>query len=228
MRIVGLLAWFDEEPDWLFTAVACAAKLCDHVVALDGAYALFPNAEARSPFEQHRAIEKAAHTSEIGLTLKAPEEPWQGNQIEKRSALFEIGKQVTDERDWFLVFDADEFVARVPLDARSRLERAREDVAVYTLGGERYHRGLFRALRSLRVEDAHYHYVAERGEQTIHLRGNEAVHRLERFFTLTDLRVYDHGTQRSLERKRRVADYKRLLFEQEGEKQTPEQWLAVA
>src|SRR6266498_603798 len=43
VRIYGLLSWYDERQDWLAAAVTSAAKLCDGIIAVDGAYALFPD-----------------------------------------------------------------------------------------------------------------------------------------------------------------------------------------
>jgi hypothetical protein len=226
VNVTGLLAWYDESPQWLAEAVEGAAKLCDHVLALDGAYALYPRGRARSDPEQAEAILYAAQRSHIGCTIHRPASVWLGNQLEKRSLMFELG--ATIGADWFFVFDADDLVSYVPADARRRLEATEEDVAVYTLGGERYHRGLFRALSELRVEDAHYHYLAERDGETVHLRGNSDVHCLEPFLNLTDLRVQHRQGLRSSERQAASAEYRRRVMEHGLEKTTPEQWVAVA
>ena len=227
MKIVGLLSWYDEPAAWLRQTVAAAGHLCDHVVALDGAYALFPGGAAYSPPEQTQAILDGANFAGIGCTVVQSATVWEGNQIEKRNMLFRLGSCVTERDDWFLVLDADDLVVAVPADARERLARASEDVAVYTFGGERYHRGLFRAYPSLRVEDAHYHYLAERDGRTIHLRGNDAVHELEPFLNLTDLRVRHRKSERSPQRAAAAAEYHRRIAEEAGEKTTPEQWAAV-
>lgn len=160
MKIVGLLSWFDENPVWLSEAVSSARMLCDEVIALDGAYDGFPGGSPVSGGEQWSAIRDAGGEPVTTLDL------WT-DQMEKRTRLFELGAEAG--ADWFFVFDADDLVMRVPSDARDRLEQAREDVAVYTLGGDRYHRGLFRALTNLRVEDAHYHYLADKDGRTVHL-----------------------------------------------------------
>jgi hypothetical protein len=225
MKVVGLLAWYDEPAIWLREAVSFAAKFCDHVVAVDGAYALYPDGRAQSDLEQAEAILHAAHAADIGCTIHRPHDVWLGNQIEKRNVMFELGRQTG--ADWFFVFDADDMLVHMPADARERLERADEDVAVYTLGGHRYHRGLFRALPKLRVEDAHYHYLAERDGETVHLRGDEQAHRLEPFLNLTDLRVAHRRTARSSERLASSAAYRRLIEAQALEKTTPEQWAGV-
>jgi len=225
VNVTGLLAWYDESPQWLASAVEGAAKLCDHVLAVDGAYALYPDGRARSDPEQAEAVLYAAQRSHIGCTVHRPASVWLGNQLEKRSVMFALGAAIG--ADWFFVFDADDVVTYVPADARRRLAAAEEDVAVYTLGGDRYHRGLFRALPDLRVEDAHYHYLAEQDGETVHLRGNSDVHELAPFLNLTDLRVAHLRESRSSERRAAAADYRRRLAFEELEKTTPEQW-AVA
>jgi hypothetical protein len=197
--ITGLLSWYDEDPGWLYESVSSALALCDRVVALDGAYALFPEGKPHSPPEQVAAIERA------GGTVYQPETVWAGNQVEKRTHLFQL-----EAAEWFFVFDADELVVRVPGDARRRLERTQADVAVYTLGGDRYHRGLFRGLPNLRVEGRHDHYLAEKDGETVHLRGDADRYRLEPFLSLTDLRVQHR--RREKERLQTSAVYDRLVY----------------
>lgn len=217
MKIVGLLAWFNEDPVWLSQAVGSALAFCDKVVALDGAYEGFPGATEMSPQDQWDAIVDAGGTVE-GADL------WP-DQMAKRTRLFEHGRDAG--ADWFFVLDADDLVVQVPGDTRDRLARAREDVAVYTLGGARYHRGLFRSLPNLRVEDAHYHYVAEKNGRTVHLRGNEQIHQLEPFHNLTDLKVMHRNSDRTPQKKAATLEYRRHVSEQAIEATTPEQWASV-
>ena len=249
MNVTGLLAWYDEPVVWLAGAVTAAAKLCDHVVAVDGAYALYPRGRAQSDPEQAEAILHAAYGAGIGCTIHRPSSVWLGNQIEKRSTMFGLGRETG--ADWFFVFDADDLVTQVPADAKRRLEEASEDVACYTLwwtedverdpdkasaarafsypheASNRYFRGLFRALPKLRVEGSHYHYCAERAGKTVHLRGHEDFHELAPFLNLTDLRVSHRQGLRPAKRQAAATEYRRILALQELEKTTPEQW-AVA
>jgi hypothetical protein len=45
VNLIGILCWFDERPAALAGVVAGLAKAgVSHVVAVDGAYSLFPNA----------------------------------------------------------------------------------------------------------------------------------------------------------------------------------------
>ena len=246
MKITGLLAWYDESPIWLQAAVSAAAKLCDHVVAVDGAYGLYPRGKAQSDPSQAEAILHATYAAGIGCTIFRPQEVWYGNQIEKRTTLFALGAET--RADWFYVFDADDLVTSVPPDARRRLEATEEDVAVFTLwwtedfhrhpdlergaqnghrtheAANRYFRGIFRALPGLRVEGAHYHYVAERDGETIHLRGHEDAHSLAPFLSLTDMRVQHRHPQRTRARLETSAAYDKIVRAHGLEKTTAEQW----
>lgn len=249
--IAGLLAHYDESPLWLAAAIQGAAKLCDHVIAVDGAYALYPGGRASSGPEQAEAIAEAAYAAGIGCTLHTPASVWMGNQIEKRNFMFKLAQQMTTPADWVFVFDADDLVTHVPADLHDRLDAAEEDVAVYTLwwtedmhatpareeaaqafpypheAANRYFPGLFRALPGLRVEGAHYHYLAERGSDTIHLRGHPDYHDLEPFLNLTDMRVQHRHPQRTKARLDTSAAYDRLVRAHGLEKVTAEQWVAA-
>lgn len=249
MKVVGCLAYYDESPRWLQASVSAAAKLCDHVIAADGAYALYPGGKAWSVPEQAHAITEAAYASGIGCTIHHPDEVWMGNQIEKRTLMFKLASLLTTEEDWVFVFDADDLVTEVPFDARKRLEEAEEDVATLSLWwtedmhstpaqeraaqadarihmdhANRYHRGLFRALPGLRVEDAHYHYLAEKNGETVHLRGHPDYHELAPSFDLAGLRVQHRHPQRAKARLETSAAYDKVVRALGLEKTTAEQW----
>lgn len=254
MKVVGALAWYDESPSWLAAAVTGAAKLCDHMVAADGAYALYPGGRSKSDPEQSHAIIEAAYAAGVGLTIHQPDEVWMGNQVEKRTVMFNLACQVAGPRDWVFVFDADDLVTHVPHDARTLLEGTDMDAATYTLwwtedierdpekaagarifpypnySSNRYHRGLFRALPGLRVEGAHYHYVAERDGRTVHLRGHADAHSdvLEPALDLTGMRVQHRHPQRPLHRLETSARYDRVIRGLGLEKVTSDDWEAVA
>ena len=235
MKIVGVLAHYDESPLWLAAAVAGAAKLCDHIVAVDGAYAFYPGGRPWTGPEQAQAIVETAQACEIGATVHHPADKFEGNQIEKRTLMFNLAQQVaSSDEDWIYVFDADDLVTHVAADTRDRLAAAAEDVAVFTLwwtedmhatpareqaaqgfaypheAANRYFRGLFRALPNLRVEDAHYHYVAERDGETVHLRGAHD-DQLAPFLNLTDMRVQHRHPQRTRARLATSDAYDRLV-----------------
>lgn len=136
MRIIALLAWYDEPSSWLAATVASVAKCCDYIVALDGAYSLWPephtHRKAFSPPEQAEAILEAATGAGLGCLVYRPAVEWTG-EAEKRTALFNMGLVVAEPwDDWFLVIDADEIVSEAPRDLRVQLE-AVTDVHVGTV-----------------------------------------------------------------------------------------------
>lgn len=133
MQLIALLAWYDEEPKHLATCVASLAKAgVGHLVAVDGAYALYPDGEPLSDGRQQLAIQYMCAEIGIGLTLHTPRAVWEGNEVEKRQCLFDLALTVADEGDWFLVIDADEVIAEAPLDLFETLGTTPHQVAQIT------------------------------------------------------------------------------------------------
>jgi hypothetical protein len=183
VKIVALLNFFDEKPSWLAATVASCALFCDHLVASDGGYFLFPGARSHSGPAAHEAISETAYASGIGCTIHAPSDVWYGNEVEKRNHLVQLGMTIVEPGDWFFRIDADEVVTDVPEDVRERLERTDMNVGGVTLwwrstlagsgasdevmrevdaeGSQQQMRFLLRALPGLRVEGAHNFYVTD-------------------------------------------------------------------
>jgi hypothetical protein len=188
VRIIGVLCWYDEAPSWLAACVSsmCQRAQCDHIVAVDGAYAMLPDGRAYSGFEQHQIIDEICRGSDVGLTLYAPQEVWFGNEIEKRSFSFKLAETVAEiGEDWYFVMDADEVVTQA-VSLRHVLEETEEDAA-YTWFYERFDpfvsagsealarrinmpreskipvRTVFRALPRLHVHDNHFTYLTDNG-----------------------------------------------------------------
>jgi hypothetical protein len=122
VRLHALLSFYDEPVELLVASIA-SLKLAgvDHLVALDGAYALYPDAKARSDANQHAVIVMTCRELDIACTLHAPSEPWAGNEPGKRTALFALGWALADDGDWFMVHDADTFIVKAPDDLKTRL-----------------------------------------------------------------------------------------------------------
>lgn len=130
MRVFGCMIWFDENPQWLAANIAGMAKLCDHIVAVDGGYFAYPEARPASGGDQAEAIVGAARTVGVGLTLVVPGEVWMGNEPAKRTAYCQIVNALaTPYEDWMLVLDADEEVSEVSPLARHDLEATDLDAA---------------------------------------------------------------------------------------------------
>lgn len=134
VRIIGLLSWYEEPVEALVASLA-GLKLggVDHVVAVDGAYALFPGGRPSSDPGQHAAITMACRQLGMGLTLHTPQAAFAGNEVEKRTLLFALGWAVAEPGDWFWVQDADQVTTDAPDDLKSRLAATDRDVAEVNL-----------------------------------------------------------------------------------------------
>lgn len=135
MKIAGVLCWYDESPATLAVAVAGMARVCDVIVAVDGAYALFPGARARSHPDQAEAILNAAETQGAACLVHRPNEVFFGNEVEKRQLSVDLaGRLLTPGRDWVLVFDADfQLMICEPDLVRQTLEETERNVVTYTI-----------------------------------------------------------------------------------------------
>lgn len=173
MRIIACLCWFDEDPDMLMSSVASWSRICEGVVAVDGAFTEYPGDAVLSHPSQAQAIRSAARLN--GMTATVHEPDLRMTQVEKRSLAFAIGDAVASEGDWLLVVDADEHVeqsafsdyTRFSLDAANRPSTARYDVAAITAqidaGAPATQRRLVRAGLGVRCEGLHYRYVTREG-----------------------------------------------------------------
>ena len=124
MKLIACISWFYESPAWLAATVASAARICDHVVAVDGRYALFGHDLAFSPVQEAETIMEAAEGAGIALTLHRPTEPFWGNEIEKRNLLFSLAKcHATEMEDWLIVLDGDSYIVEHSPMVRESLEK---------------------------------------------------------------------------------------------------------
>lgn len=215
MRIIALLSWYEEPAPWLAECVASAAKLCDHLVAVDGPYVEFPGAmrkPASSP-EQAETLLRTANGAGIGCTIHVPRHPWWGNEVEKRDYMFQLALTIAGDDDWFLRIDADEHLSEVPADTRDLLAATEHDVAEVMIwenagqvpggfgGGigdyQQPFRCLFRAIPGIRIEQAHY-VVTAPGRRV--LAGNTSVHHLEPAEPLWDVKLQHKTQQRDANR----------------------------
>jgi hypothetical protein len=136
-------------------ATVGSLRLCDHVVALDGAYAWFPDGRPSSGPDAVAEIQGAA--AGAGFTYEAPLELWD-SEAEKRTRLLEIAGYYAKD-GWLLVVDGDEVIRHAPAGLRADLAATEHDVATYQLRDEDGHtspvRGLYRN-GDLRYEGHHY------------------------------------------------------------------------
>lgn len=224
MKIIGLLSWYEEDTEWLAEAVAGAARVCDHIVAVDGAYARFPGADSKpvSSPEQARVIQSVAAGAGIGCTVHVPRKAWSGNEVGKRDFMFRFSSTFAEPGvDWFMVFDADEIVTSAPPGFRSLLAASDRDVAELTL----WERGdldtsyplrrFYRALPGIGIQQAHFVVTAPVDGGTQVLSGAHMVHELALCEDLTRVRM-EHRTERRTDlRKALKTKYYDLLPELE-------------
>lgn len=201
MRLHALLSWYQEDPAWLDRAIRALERAgVSHVIAIDGAYALYPRARNRSGIAQHEAITRASYQIGAGLTIHVPPAPWAGNEIEKRTFMFQLADHLSEPGDWHLILDADEVITAAPDDLHQRLQSSIFDVAQVTFS-EPHPTGrrreypipiLFRAGLGVHVETNHYTYVTDDGRK---LWGNATTDRLEPRLDLADTFKLDHLTE---------------------------------
>lgn len=169
MRVIGLLAWYDEPTKDLERCIRTFhAAGVTALVAVDGAYGLFPGAQPVSPVEQHVLIAQTCAELKIDLRLWRPRELWD-TETDKRAFMFGLAEQHLrqSDEDWYCVMDADEYV-KGQVDLQGLLRKTRFDAADVTFdepaGAGKPHkrfelRCLFRALEGLTVRFNHHTYM---------------------------------------------------------------------
>jgi hypothetical protein len=169
VKLCGLLSWFDERPSWLAQCIqsihGCGVN---QLVAVDGSYAL-AGGPARSHPSQHRAIARTCERLGVALTIHTPAQPWQGDEIAKRSFMFAAAEAMTP--DWYFVMDADQIVSDA-VDLQQLLPTLEVDCASVAFwehtavgSNDQQVRVLFRAIPGLRVIENHYTYVTPDGRR---------------------------------------------------------------
>lgn len=124
MRLVALLNFYDERPDFLQAVVASLPLASvDALVALDGPYSLFPAGRRYDLLEQRETVTGTAQAAGLQLVLDG-REGWK-SECEKRTHLFRLGDNLRP--DWFLVIDADEPILQAPTDLKDRLASTAAD-----------------------------------------------------------------------------------------------------
>lgn len=113
-KIVGILSWFDESPTWLAATVSSMARICTHVIAVDGRYLHYDDKRVASSYAEHETIMETARGCGVGLSLHIPTKPFE-NEMQKRTLSFQLASQVAiPHHDWFMVLDGDEVIVDTP------------------------------------------------------------------------------------------------------------------
>jgi len=207
MRVIALLSWYDERPEQLAEMIDSLQGFADGLVAVDGAYALYPNGQPCSPHEQQVEIMRVARQVGLPAIVHQPGKLWAGNQVEKRSFLFRLADTVAEaNEDWYLVIDADEVLESVPADAKARLQASARDAAEVSVldKGVGPQPRLVRAIPGLRAVGLHWRYFTPDGRCLWGYLGKDEV---EPFEPMGDLEIGHHRERRLPERRARASAY---------------------
>jgi hypothetical protein len=217
VKLIALLNWYEENDAWLRSGIRSLAKApIDHVVAVDGAYAMFPDGHAQSPPSNAETIQSTCDELGIGCTIHTPTTVWEGNEVEKRTFMFRLADEIAEPNvDWFLVWDTDQHLGRCsnlkPRLAATHLDAG--DVRVIEPkdprdGDIQYHPGtgipkpqytdvrlLYRAIPGIYCDRNHFTYTTPDGRR---LWGNPNTHTLVPGVDLSDVQVL-HKTRRRID-----------------------------
>lgn len=209
MKLIAILSWYDE-PSWclaeLVSSVAQAGA--DAVVAVDGAYDLYPEGRGQSPSEQAQVIQATAQGAGLEVLMHVPREKWFGNEIEKRTHAFTLAHAIAvPELDWLWILDADEVVTesqglRAALDETEAPAASvmMEEVINSSRSGIVPMRKFFRA-QPTGIHCEHNHFTFRTGDGQLLYQGFETPSAdLAECEHLAFMR-FDHRNGRSVERK---------------------------
>lgn len=127
-RCTAIVSFYDEPLDLLAASISSLAGVVDHVVAVDGAYMLFPEGKPSSDPQQMRLIEEICRGLRIGLTTHTPMTTWVGNEVQKRNHALRLAEAVTSEDGWYYAHDADTVVTHAAGDWFSKLEQIKDEL----------------------------------------------------------------------------------------------------
>lgn len=229
MRIHAVVVWFSESPSWLAAMVASAARLVDHLIVVDGRYMLFDHPLVSSPVQEAQTIIETAEGAGLGLTMYRPNEPFRGNEVEKRNLSFKLALANAEPMtDWIIVLDGDQYIRHVKPDVvRAQLEATDKhvaevileeymdphnpdqplDVARHRFLGSVFHtqlRCMFRCLPDLGYEGAHYCVRGFPDGEKTWLWGNKDMVEAER---VEELVIRHRNVLRTAERRQQAAWY---------------------
>lgn len=182
MKVITCLSWYNESPAMLAACISSVAPFTSHLVAVDGAYAFYPDAQPCSPADQVTVIRDIAAANGLGVTIHQPKTAWLANEVEKRSFMFRLAEAHAEPNiDWYYIADADEQVTGLHIDPLPVLANSDHDSGEITYWWHRPHetpaerpfatplkeqQGIvkfFRAVPGLHVDGAHYRYRAGDG-----------------------------------------------------------------
>lgn len=229
MKVHAAISWFHESPSWLAATVASVARLCDHVVVVDGRYSLFPSDLPVSPVAEAQTIVETAEGAGVALTMHRPAGPFQGNEVEKRNLLLSLALVSCQPEDWLLVIDGDMYIRHLERDRLMEALAATDRLAAsYAL--EEYmdmHNPdqpmdvartmlldnvfqsplttLYRAVPGMRYEGSHHSLAADIDGERVWLWGHPE--KVEPLHVMDMLVVRHRNVLRTQWRRKQAADY---------------------
>lgn len=172
-KLTAMLAWYAENPDWLIDTVIDLSKIgVSQIVAVDGAYALFPGGGARSSADQGRSLRAATDLYNMALILVEPNEVWSGNEVQKRQFMLDIAVAASDPGDWLVAWDADFVLEAWPGDVIGELSSCPHKDAFVDIsfsdappGVESWYplRNFMMAQPGMKMSTNHYTYILPSG-----------------------------------------------------------------
>jgi hypothetical protein len=139
VKLVAALAWYAEPIAFLDRCIRSLEGLVDHIIAVDGPWALFPyDSDAITSAEEWVAIREAADAIGVRHSVHAPAHPWD-SQVHKRDMMM---RWASEHGDWILVIDGDEYVAHAePEKVRAELSAVDETCVIGEVQIKNLHRG---------------------------------------------------------------------------------------
>lgn len=202
---------------------------------MDGAYAHFPDARARSERLQAETIQATAEGAGIGCTVHRPQHYWIGGEVEKRTTMFRLAQAFRESfDDWYFVVDADCVATHIPGDLRQRLAETEHNAVEVTLwerrdylgdvpdvartmalpnaGGQKL-RCLFRAMRDMQVVGAHFVYGGFDANDEWHYTWGHGAMPVDEADYFGDVQIEHRSIWRDLYRRNMAKDYYKLRDE---------------
>ena len=213
MKIIAMLSFYDEDPALVAACIASVTEVgATHLVAVDGAYRLFPDGRPVSAWRTIDAVSSCTSVG-LGLLLYSPTVTWINNEVGKRSVMLGLAMAIAEPGDWLMVVDSDYIFERY-VNLHDLLSRVDEDVVEVGFYDARHPDGLpliyeasliMRAVPGLRMGDNHYTYISPSGRENTILRagGGDAAS-----YDATDTILVRHDVhQRDPERRARQTKY---------------------
>lgn len=227
MRIAAMLAWYNEPAAQLYKCVSTAAQLADTIIAAEGPYAQYPHHGQRSNSVQHQAVTDAAHDARATLVQTSRHE-WEG-QVAKRNHMMQQATRCAVE--WVFPIDADETIHECDTDTvRAELDTTTHHVINVprytppngnatpnsqpgeTAGGTQTYPRIFRTLPGIRVENWHWHYVADTPHGPLTLWGPRHIHPCADTIDIeARLLFHHHQLYRTPEQRAANTEYRRAV-----------------